>query len=130
MWNSLIPQFLARSFCNIAIMTSTLESPQQQTNSLSTLKLLCSLLVGVFTLSLAAIFIRLSEQYIGPNATVFNRFWIATAIFGLWRGIKAMGSRLSEDSPTQNHTYAISDMLLLLVTAIATSISVLSYLLC
>lgn len=74
-------------------------------------------------MSLAAILIRLSEQYIGPNATVFNRFWIATTIFGVWRGSRAIASRLSEDSPAQNETYALPDMLLLVVTAIATSIS-------
>ncbi|MCV3216566.1 DMT family transporter [Plectonema radiosum NIES-515] len=108
-------------------MTNTLESPQQETKSLSTLILLCLLFIGVFTLSLAAIFIRLSEQYIGPNATVFNRFWIATAIFGLWRGSKAIASQFSKDSPLPSNTYAIPDMVLLVVTAIAMSISHISW---
>ncbi|MBW4632686.1 MAG: DMT family transporter [Iphinoe sp. HA4291-MV1] len=96
-------------------MTNTLEAPQQQTDSLSTLMLLTLLIIGVFTLSLAAIFIKLSEQYIGPNATVFNRFWIATVILGLWRGIRAMGSRLSRDSPPQKQNYTIRDLVMLLV---------------
>lgn len=104
-------------------MTTTLESPQQQTNSLSTPMLLFLLVVGVFTLSLAAIFIRLSEQYIGPNATVFNRFWIATAIFGLWRGSTAIASRISGDSSAQKETYALPDLLLLVVSATVISIS-------
>jgi drug/metabolite transporter (DMT)-like permease len=85
--------------------------------------LLCLLLVGIFTLSLAAILIKFSEQYIGPNATVFNRFWIATAILGVWRGSKAIASRVSEDLPAPNNTYAISDILLLIISAIVTSIS-------
>jgi drug/metabolite transporter (DMT)-like permease len=89
--------------------------------------LLCLLLVGVFTLSLAAILIKFSEQYIGPNATVFNRFWIATAIFGVWRGIKAIASQLSEDLPAPNNTYAISDIILLIISAIITSISHISW---
>jgi drug/metabolite transporter (DMT)-like permease len=108
-------------------MTNILESPQQQTNSLSNLMLLGLLVVGVFTLSLAAILIKFSEQYIGPNATVFNRFWIATAIFGLWRGGKAIASRSSRDSPTPNNIYTTSDILLLILSAILTSISHISW---
>jgi len=38
---------------------------------------LASMVAAVCALSLAAIFIRLSEQELGPFATVFNRFWIA-----------------------------------------------------
>jgi drug/metabolite transporter (DMT)-like permease len=108
-------------------MTNVLESPQQKTNSLSTLMLLCLLLVGVLTLSIAAILIRFSEQYIGPNATVFNRFWISTVIFGVWRGGNAIASRSSRDSPTPNNTYATSDILLLGLAATVTSISHISW---
>jgi len=108
-------------------MTNVLESPQQQTNSLSTLMLLCLLLLGVLTLSIAAILIRFSEQYIGPNATVFNRFWISTVIFGVWRGGNAIASRSSRDSPTPNNTYATSDILLLGLAATVTSISHISW---
>jgi drug/metabolite transporter (DMT)-like permease len=108
-------------------MTNILESPQQQTNSPSTLVLLCLLFAGVFTLSLAAILIKFSEQYIGPNATVFNRFWIATAIFGVWRGSKAIASRVSGDASTPNNTYTISDILLLILSATVTSISHISW---
>ena len=85
--------------------------------------LLTLLLVGVFTLSLAAILIKLSEQYIGPNATVFNRYWIATTILGLWRGSKVIASRLSGDSSEQNKTYRLPDILLLVVSATVISIA-------
>ncbi|NEQ37366.1 MAG: DMT family transporter [Okeania sp. SIO3I5] len=33
------------------------------------------------------ILIRISENFVSPNATVFNRFWIATGILGLWNGL-------------------------------------------
>ncbi len=89
--------------------------------------LLCLLLVGVFTLSLAAILIKFSEQYIGPNATVFNRFWIATAIFGVWRGSKTITARLSGDSPAPNQTYSLSDILLLILSATVISVSQISW---
>jgi len=106
-------------------MTNTIveELPQQQTNSISNLMLLILLLVAIFALSLAAIFIKLSEQDIGPNATVFNRFWIATVSLGLWKGVKAMVSRLSRDSPAPQETYTIHDLALLLVSAVVMSIA-------
>jgi hypothetical protein len=40
-----------------------------------------SLSAALLAVSLAAIFIRLSEREIGPNATVFNRLWIATVVW-------------------------------------------------
>ena len=38
---------------------------------------LISLFLAILALSFAAIFIRLSEQELGPVATIFNRFWVA-----------------------------------------------------
>ncbi|MGL5062581.1 MAG: DMT family transporter, partial [Microcoleus sp.] len=46
-----------------------------------------SLLAALLAVSFAAIFIRFSEQEISPNATVFNRLWIATVVFGMWNGV-------------------------------------------
>ncbi len=108
-------------------MINPVELPQQQTNAKSSLILLILLLVAVFTLSLSAIFIRLSEQYIGPNAIVFNRYWISTVLFGLWEGIRVFNSRRSGDSTAQKNTYTIHDILLLLVSAIVISISQISW---
>lgn len=108
-------------------MTKVLESPQQQTNSLSTLMPVSLLLVGISALSLAAVLIKLSEQYIGPNATVFNRFWIATAILAMWKGSKAIAFRVSGNSFTPKETYAIPDILLLIVSATVVSISQLTW---
>lgn len=45
-----------------------------------------SLLLGVFILSFAAIFTRLSENELGPAATCFNRYYIATIVLALWEG--------------------------------------------
>ncbi|MEI2579829.1 DMT family transporter [Scytonema sp. PRP1] len=47
-----------------------------------------SLLLGVFILSFAAIFTRLSENELGPAATSFNRYYIATVVLFLWEGIQ------------------------------------------
>jgi drug/metabolite transporter (DMT)-like permease len=107
-------------------MTNTLaikELPQQQENSRSTLKLLILLSIAIFALSLAAILIKLSEQDIGPNATVFNRFWIAAVGLGFWRGVKAIGSRLSRDSPVSQQSYTTPDLVLLLISALVMSMA-------
>ncbi|MBW4478367.1 MAG: DMT family transporter [Tolypothrix brevis GSE-NOS-MK-07-07A] len=108
-------------------MSNTLESPQQQLEPISNLMLLILLVIGVFTLSLAAIFIKLSEQYIGPNATVFNRFWISFIVLGLIQGIQTIASHFFHKSPTQQQTYTLQDILLLLVSAIVMSISHISW---
>ncbi|WP_233153860.1 DMT family transporter [Scytonema sp. HK-05] len=47
-----------------------------------------SLLLGAFILSFAAIFTRLSENELGPAATSFNRFYIATIALFMWEGIQ------------------------------------------
>ncbi|MGA1601472.1 MAG: DMT family transporter, partial [Prochlorothrix sp.] len=66
---------------------------------------LVSMVVAVCALSLASILIRLSEQELGPFATVFNRFWIAFVI--LYGGKKLnqlrrylMGRWIAPISPT------------------------------
>ncbi|NEP42575.1 MAG: EamA family transporter, partial [Okeania sp. SIO2H7] len=44
---------------------------------------LAALMGSIVCLSFSPIFIRLSEMEIGPNATAFNRFWIAAVAFGV-----------------------------------------------
>ncbi|NEP71959.1 MAG: DMT family transporter [Okeania sp. SIO2G4] len=44
---------------------------------------LVALTASIICLSFSPIFIRLSELEIGPNATAFNRFWIAAVAFWL-----------------------------------------------
>ncbi len=44
---------------------------------------LAALTCSIVCMSFSPIFIRLSEMEIGPNATAFNRFWIAAVAFGL-----------------------------------------------
>ena len=56
-----------------------------QFNHLSQLPIdsFAALFGSLVCLSLTPIFIRLSEYELGPNATIFNRFWIAAIAFGL-----------------------------------------------
>ena len=46
---------------------------------------LLSLLLGIVILSFAAIFTRLAENELDVYATVFNRYYIAATVLGLWQ---------------------------------------------
>ncbi len=60
-------------------------------NTKKTTTALLALFIATCAIAFSGIFIRLSENEIGPTATIFNRFWIVTIIFGIsnlfWRGI-------------------------------------------
>ncbi len=75
---------------------------------------IASLLVGVGAISFGSIFMKLSEIQLSPNATVFNRFWLASVVFLLWHGYKAIGQRFSLEKPVEQQSYTSQDLLLLL----------------
>src|SRR4028119_329235 len=79
---------------------------------------LTSLFLAILALSFAAIFIRLSERELSPVATIFNRFWVATAILGLGNLFKTLSERHSHDSPLQKQHYTSSDLVLLLAMSV------------
>lgn len=77
---------------------------------------LISLFLAILALSFAAIFIIiLSERELGPVATIFNRFWVATLILGLGNVLKTLSERNSHDSSLQKQHYTVSDLVLFLV---------------
>lgn len=73
------------------------------------LPLLVALVVGSFS----PILIRLSENEISPTATIFNRLWINTLIFGLWIGLNARRHQLDD---RQQNPYTRKIVWLLLVS--------------
>lgn len=110
-------------------MNNTVEVPEQEINISSNYIQIILFFIAVFTLSLSAIFIKFSEQYIGPNATIFNRFWIATFVLGLWKGINSLVNRQFQEKNTSTvqTKYTIYDVLLLILTAILICLSQLSW---
>jgi drug/metabolite transporter (DMT)-like permease len=72
-------------------------------HSLSSLPIdsLAALMGGIVCMSFSPIFIRLSEREIGPNATIFNRFWIAAVAFGLLSTFLSMHHREKDTQPAQ-----------------------------
>jgi hypothetical protein len=57
-------------------LTAELHLPQQEKLQQPALLVLTTLFLAILALSFSAIFIRLSEENLGPNSTIFNRFWI------------------------------------------------------
>ena len=54
---------------------------------------LAALIGSLICISFSPIFIRLSEYNLGPNATIFNRFWIAAIPFWLLNGLLTLNYR-------------------------------------
>ena len=82
-----------------------------------------ALSAALLAVSLAAIFIRLSEREISPNATVFNRLWIATVVFGLWNGAGAARRRMSGAQVEGRSNYTWPDVMLLTAVGVVSSAS-------
>jgi drug/metabolite transporter (DMT)-like permease len=96
-------------------MTTQLKLSQIQSDRTPAVIGLTTLFLAILALSFAAIFIRLSERELGPVATIFNRFWVATLILGLGNVLKTLSKRHSHDSSLQKQHYTVSDLVLLLV---------------
>jgi|GEM_PF-120017 len=75
---------------------------------------IASLFVGVGAISFGSIFMKLSEIELSPNATVFNRFWLASVVFLLWHGYKVIRQQFSLEKPGEQQTYTSQDLCLLL----------------
>jgi len=96
-------------------MTTELRLSQIQSDRTPAVIGLTTLFLAILALSFAAIFIKLSERELGPVATIFNRFWVATLILGFGNVIKTLSERHSHDSSLQKQHYTVSDLVLLLV---------------
>ncbi|NEQ88008.1 MAG: DMT family transporter [Moorea sp. SIO2I5] len=87
--------------------------------SLSSLPInsLAALVSSIICISLTPIFIRISEREIGPNATVFNRFWIAAVAFGLVSALLTARNgqnhtQLTQQKPHQVRTLPATSLLI------------------
>lgn len=56
------------------------------------------LFVALFAVSFTAILVKISMIEISANATLFNRLWIVTILFGVWNGLKQVKFQNGEAS--------------------------------
>ncbi len=92
-------------------MAHPIQLPEPSLGRTPTIATIVSLCLALLSIASAAIFIKFSEQEISPYATVFHRFWITTAILGLWSGFKAVrrqqeNSFIPQSSPYTGATIA------------------------
>ena len=80
-------------------MTDQLELPESNSSSTEVKMAYLAILATVFIIAFIPILLRISESSITPNATIFNRLWIATAVLGLWNGVSALKRRSLSNSP-------------------------------
>jgi len=80
--------------------------------SLSSLPIdsLAALVSSIICISLTPIFIRLSELEIGPNATVFNRFWIAAVAFGIVSALLTARNGQNYTQSTQHKPHPVGTL--------------------
>lgn len=76
-------------------MTTKLEVTSRSLPQSETLMALAALLPVLLIFAFAPILIKISEYEISPNATIFNRLWIATAVLGCWNGVSILKKRWS-----------------------------------
>jgi drug/metabolite transporter (DMT)-like permease len=74
---------------------------------------IASLVLSLVALSFSPILIRLSEGELGPNATIFNRFWISTVAFVIWNQFTARGQQSGSQGKLRQR-YTIRQILLLI----------------
>jgi len=103
--------------------TIRLKLVQQQLLATETMWAFGALGLGVIAISFAPIFISLSEGELGPNATIFNRFWVATVTLGLWNGVSIVRGRLFDKQSIKPQPYSIETLGLLLAAGIVISVA-------
>lgn len=74
-------------------MTQQLELTSLSTAKNETLMALAALFADLVIIAFLPILLKVSESEIVPDATIFNRFWIATVILGLWNGVSSFKGR-------------------------------------
>ncbi len=76
-------------------LTLTKEKPQKASKILP----IIIVIIALLALSSTAIFIKIAINEMSAVATLFNRLWIATIIFGLWSGINQARTQIKDDKP-------------------------------
>ena len=88
---------------------------------------LAALIGSIICLSFSPIFIRLSELEIGPNATAFNRFWIAAVGFGLMSSFFNPLQQKKDTEPGLQKTHLRSQTRLLITDGVLLSMGVICW---
>ncbi|MEO1374540.1 MAG: DMT family transporter [Cyanobacteria bacterium J06635_10] len=88
---------------------------------------LAALIGSLVCISFSPIFVRLSELEIGPTATAFNRFWIATVAFGLLSQLLEVRNPEKEIQAEQQTLHPVRTAMLLIADGVLMSIGLICW---
>ncbi len=95
-------------------MTSETELPPQNSVQKSRIFSFIALLLGILAISLAAIFIRLSERELGHASTILYHFVISGFVLWFWSNFPAKKNQSSTKKNEKYSTYTFSEWIWLL----------------
>lgn len=99
-------------------MTNRLKSWQQESLGNAAAIAIASLFVALIIQAFNPILIRLSENEVNPNATMFHRFWMTLAMVWLWNELQIAGYPQSDKQAEQKSPYTTKVLWLLLTIGI------------
>ncbi|MCF2148273.1 DMT family transporter [Desmonostoc muscorum LEGE 12446] len=98
-------------------MTDQIEVTKYESDNKATGAIIASF-VALVIFGIMPILIRWSENEISPNATMFNRCWIAAIIFGIWQEVLVIRQLGKKEQPIIKQSLDKNQILLLVVTAV------------
>ncbi|MEH2124125.1 DMT family transporter [Nostoc sp.] len=81
------------------MVENQLDLTQEKPDKASKILPIITVITALLALSTTAIFIKIAVSQMSAVATLFNRLWIATIIFGLWNGINQARTQIKNDEP-------------------------------
>ncbi|NEO68286.1 DMT family transporter [Moorena sp. SIO3H5] len=88
---------------------------------------LAALIGSIICFSFSPIFIRFSELEMGPNATTFNRFWIAAVVFGLLSSFLNVRHQKKETEPEGKNTHLRPETRVLIADGVLVSMGLIAW---
>ncbi|MBN3910802.1 MAG: DMT family transporter [Nostoc sp. NMS1] len=93
-------------------------TPEKSDKTLNILPIII-VIIALLALSSTAIFIKIALREMSAVATLFNRLWIATIIFGLWSGINQVRTQIKDDEPVlPQQPYPIKEIAFLIAVGL------------
>ncbi|MEC4892671.1 MAG: DMT family transporter [Oscillatoria sp. PMC 1051.18] len=108
-------------------MTNQLQYFQVQPERKTTTIALISLLIAIIAISISPILIRLTENEISPDATIFFREAIAAVIFGIWSSFNSFNQRNYSTELRAKSSNEIKQLIALIAAAIIATVSVIFF---
>ncbi len=110
------------------MVENKLSLTEQKPDKASNILPIITVIIALLALSSTAIFIKIAVNEMSAVATLFNRLWIATIIFGLWSGINQARTHIKDDEPVlSQQRYPIKEIAFLIAVGLVHVIGRLSW---